>query len=85
MLPLALDRGIGAELRNGVGVASVDGILVSGILMLFMVPILYDMITRKSKTVPIFPVESSVPDAADEEDKTESEQTGKGTDTWIFG
>jgi len=48
MLPLALGRGIGAEMRNGVGIASVGGILVSGILTLVVVPILYDMCTRKS-------------------------------------
>ncbi len=48
MLPLALGRGIGAEMRNSVGVASVGGILVSGILTLIVIPILYDMFTRKS-------------------------------------
>ena len=47
MLPLALGRGIGAEMRNGVGIASVGGILISGILTLIVVPILYDMCTRK--------------------------------------
>ncbi len=47
MLPLALGRGIGAELRNGVGIASVGGILVSGILTLILMPILYDLFTRR--------------------------------------
>jgi len=47
MLPLALGRGIGAELRNSVGIASVGGILVSGILTLIVMPILYDLFTRK--------------------------------------
>ena len=46
MLPLALGRGIGAEMRNGVGVASAGGILVSGVLTLIVVPILYDLFTR---------------------------------------
>ncbi len=46
MLPLALGRGIGAEMRNDVGVASVGGILVSGVLTLIVVPILYDLCTR---------------------------------------
>jgi HAE1 family hydrophobic/amphiphilic exporter-1 len=50
MLPLALGRGIGAEMRNGVGIASVGGILVSGILTLIVVPVLYDMCTRKAAT-----------------------------------
>jgi HAE1 family hydrophobic/amphiphilic exporter-1 len=49
MLPLALGRGIGAEMRNGVGIASVGGILVSGLLTLIVMPILYDLCTRKAK------------------------------------
>ena len=49
MLPLAVGRGIGAEMRNGVGIASVGGILVSGLLTLIVMPILYDLFTRKSK------------------------------------
>jgi len=47
MLPLALGRGIGAELRNGVGIASAGGIFISGVLSLFVLPILYDLFTRK--------------------------------------
>lgn len=50
MLPLALGRGIGAEMRNGVGLASVGGIFVSGLLTLIVMPILYDLFTRKSGT-----------------------------------
>jgi len=49
MLPLALGRGIGAEMRNGVGIASAGGILISGVLALIVIPILYDLFTRKSK------------------------------------
>jgi hydrophobic/amphiphilic exporter-1 (mainly G- bacteria), HAE1 family len=50
MMPLALGRGIGAESRTGVGIASVGGILISGILTLIVLPILYDLCTRaKSK------------------------------------
>ena len=49
MLPLALGQGIGAEMRNGVGIASAGGILVSGVLTLLVVPILYDLFTRKGK------------------------------------
>ncbi len=41
MLPIALSRGLGAELRNGVGVAAAGGILVSGLLTLVVVPALY--------------------------------------------
>ena len=49
MMPLAFGRGIGAELRTGVGIASVGGILVSGLLTLVLVPILYDLTTRRSR------------------------------------
>lgn len=49
MLPLALGQGIGAEMRNGVGIASAGGILVSGVLTLIVVPILYDLFTRRGK------------------------------------
>ncbi|MGB8227296.1 MAG: efflux RND transporter permease subunit [Sedimentisphaerales bacterium] len=47
MLPLATGRGIGSEMRNGVGIASVGGLLISGILTLILIPILYDLFTRK--------------------------------------
>jgi len=50
MLPLALGKGIGAEMRNGVGIASVGGILSSGILTLLVVPILYNLCTRRART-----------------------------------
>jgi len=49
MMPLAVGQGIGAELRNGVGIASVGGILISGILTLIVMPILYDLFTRKNR------------------------------------
>ena len=45
MLPLAFGRGIGAEMRNAVGVASAGGILISGILTLLVMPIMYDLFT----------------------------------------
>ena len=48
MLPLAMGRGIGAEIRNGVGIASVGGILISGILTLILIPIIYGLFTRKN-------------------------------------
>jgi len=52
MMPLALGRGIGSEMRNSVGIASVGGILISGILTLIVMPILYDLFTRRSKHKP---------------------------------
>lgn len=52
MLPLALGRGIGAEMRNGVGIASAGGILVSGVLTMLVLPILYDLFTRGKRPSP---------------------------------
>jgi HAE1 family hydrophobic/amphiphilic exporter-1 len=49
MIPMAIDSGIGAEMRNGVGIASIGGILISGILTQLMVPVLYDLFTRRSR------------------------------------
>ena len=48
MLPLALGRGIGAEIRNAVGVASAGGILVSGLLTMIVLPTLYTLCTRNT-------------------------------------
>ncbi len=47
MLPLAMGQGIGAEMRNATGIASAGGILISGILTLVVIPILYDLCTRR--------------------------------------
>lgn len=41
MLPMAVSRGLGAELRNGVGIAAAGGIFVSATLTLLVVPALY--------------------------------------------
>ena len=49
MMPLAFGRGLGAEMRNGVGVASMGGILVSGLLTLYVVPVLFDLMTRRGR------------------------------------
>jgi HAE1 family hydrophobic/amphiphilic exporter-1 len=46
MLPMALGQGIGAELRNGVGIASAGGILASGVLTMIAIPVLYNLFTR---------------------------------------
>jgi hydrophobic/amphiphilic exporter-1 (mainly G- bacteria), HAE1 family len=51
MVPLAFGRGMGAELRNGVGIASMGGILASGVLTLLVVPILQGLVTRREKVV----------------------------------
>jgi HAE1 family hydrophobic/amphiphilic exporter-1 len=46
MLPMALDKGIGAEMRTGVGIASAGGILASGILTQLVIPILPNLFGR---------------------------------------
>ncbi|MDD2237471.1 MAG: efflux RND transporter permease subunit, partial [Kiritimatiellae bacterium] len=49
MLPMALSQGIGAEMRNALGIASAGGILVSGMLTMLIIPILYDLCTRRQR------------------------------------
>jgi HAE1 family hydrophobic/amphiphilic exporter-1 len=49
MLPLALGRGLGSELRTGIGIASTGGVIVSGILSLLVLPLLYILFTPKDK------------------------------------
>jgi hydrophobic/amphiphilic exporter-1 (mainly G- bacteria), HAE1 family len=49
MLPMATGQGIGAELRNAAGIASMGGILSSAILSMYLIPVLYNMFTRKGK------------------------------------
>ncbi|MBU1056462.1 MAG: efflux RND transporter permease subunit [Proteobacteria bacterium] len=46
MLPLAVGRGLGSEFRYGIGIASVGGIFVSGLLTLVVLPVLYNLFTR---------------------------------------
>ena len=49
MLPMAFGRGIGAEMRSPTGLASAGGLLVSGVLTLLLVPIIYELFTKKGK------------------------------------
>ncbi|MCD4825771.1 MAG: efflux RND transporter permease subunit [Phycisphaerae bacterium] len=49
MLPLAIGQGLGSENRTGIGIASIGGIAVSGVLTLIVIPTLYDLFTRKGK------------------------------------
>ena len=56
MLPIALGSGIGSENRAGIGIASVGGILVAGILTIVVLPVLYTLFTGKPKTeAPVSP------------------------------
>ncbi len=49
MLPLAVSRGIGSEMRAAIGISSIGGIAVSAVLTLLVLPIMYDMLTRGRK------------------------------------
>jgi HAE1 family hydrophobic/amphiphilic exporter-1 len=49
MLPLAIGSGLGAELRNGVGIAAIGGILISGVLTQLVLPVLYDLFARNRR------------------------------------
>jgi len=50
MMPLAFGQGIGAEMRNACGLASIGGILISGILTMFIMPALYNLFTRRTRS-----------------------------------
>ncbi|MCC6696316.1 MAG: efflux RND transporter permease subunit [Candidatus Hydrogenedentes bacterium] len=49
MLPLAFGTGIGSELRTGIGISSVGGIAISAVLTLVVIPIVYDLFTRRER------------------------------------
>ncbi len=55
MLPIAVSTGIGSENRSGIGIASVGGIIVAGILTLTVLPLIYTLTTGRSKTTPATP------------------------------
>lgn len=41
MLPMAMGRGLGSEIRASVGIGSVGGMVVSGLLSLYVIPMVY--------------------------------------------
>lgn len=47
MAPLAFGRGLGSELRSGIGLSSMGGIFVAAILTLIVLPVLYDLFTKR--------------------------------------
>lgn len=47
MWPLATGSGLGSEMRTALGVASIGGIAISALLTLLVIPILYDLFTRR--------------------------------------
>jgi len=46
MVPLAIGTGLGSEMRVDLGISSIGGIVISGVLTLIVIPIVYDMFTR---------------------------------------
>jgi HAE1 family hydrophobic/amphiphilic exporter-1 len=52
MLPMALGIGsAGREYRQPIGVVSIGGLLISGIITLFVIPALYELTHRSKKAV----------------------------------
>jgi hydrophobic/amphiphilic exporter-1 (mainly G- bacteria), HAE1 family len=49
MLPMAIGTGIGSENRAGIGIASVAGVLVAGLLTITVLPLIYTLFTGKPK------------------------------------
>jgi multidrug efflux pump subunit AcrB len=49
MMPMATGQRIGAEICNAAGIASMGGILSSAILSMYLIPVLYNLFTRRGK------------------------------------
>ncbi len=47
MIPMAIDFGLGSELRRGIGQAAIGGILISAIMTMFILPVLYCLFAKK--------------------------------------
>ena len=47
MIPMAIDSGLGSELRRGIGQAAIGGILISAIMTMFILPVLYCLFAKK--------------------------------------
>ena len=49
MLPMAMGTGLCSELRTGIGIGSVGGILVSSVLSLYFIPAFYIVMGQSNK------------------------------------
>lgn len=49
MLPMALGRGLGSEIRASIGVGSVGGMVVSSVLSLYFIPLLYILVGQTDR------------------------------------
>jgi len=47
MAPLALSRGLGSEMRVGIGLGCMGGVIISAVLTLFMIPILSNLVSSR--------------------------------------
>ena len=50
MLPMAMGRGLGSEIRASIGVGSVGGMVVSSILSLYFIPLLYILVGQTDRS-----------------------------------
>jgi multidrug efflux pump len=65
-VPLALGSGMGAELRQPLGVAIIGGLMVSQLLTLYTTPVIYLTFDRWSRKVMSFRVSTDEPGVGDE-------------------
>ena len=48
MIPMAIDTGLGCELRRGIGQSAIGGIVISAVMTMFILPVLYCLFTKKT-------------------------------------
>jgi multidrug efflux pump len=72
ILPIAIGLGAGAEARRPLGLAVVGGMLFSTFLTLVLVPVIYTLLARFTKAVPITQEETEESEKTDESSVLES-------------